>query len=88
MSQKSNTNTLVAEEIVKGIRRATRKRYCAEDKIRIVLDGLRGEHLIAELCPPRMHCRGPRYYSWSKEFLGAGKRPRTATTGRFLDLTT
>jgi len=59
MSQKSNTNTLVAEEIVKGIRRATRKRYCAEDKIRIVLDGLRGEHLIAELCPPRRHCRGP-----------------------------
>ena len=49
MRQKSNA-TASSEEIVKGIRRATRKRYSAEEKIRIVLDGLRGEHSIAELC--------------------------------------
>jgi hypothetical protein len=45
-------NSLSSEEIVKGIRRATRKRYSAEEKIRIVLDSLRGEHSIAELCRP------------------------------------
>src|SRR5438477_10282997 len=50
MRQKSNSNALSSEEMVKGIRRATRKRYSAEEKIRIVLDGLRGEHSIAELC--------------------------------------
>jgi hypothetical protein len=48
--QKSHSTDLSSEEIVKGIRRATRKHYSAEDKIRIVLDGLRGEHSIAELC--------------------------------------
>ena len=50
MRQKSNSDTLSSEQIVKGIRRATRKRYSAEEKIRIVLDGLRGEQSIAELC--------------------------------------
>jgi hypothetical protein len=49
MRQKSHSTDLSSEEIVKGIRRATRKRYSAEEKIRIVLDGLRGEHSIAEL---------------------------------------
>ena len=46
MRQKSRTTDLSSEEIVKGIRRATRKRYSAEEKIRIVLDGLRGERSI------------------------------------------
>ena len=50
MRQKSHSTDLSSEEIVKGIRRATRKRYSAEEKIRIVLDGLRGEQSIAELC--------------------------------------
>ena len=50
MSQKSVTAKLASERIVKDIRRATRKQYSAEEKIRIVLDGLRGEHSIAELC--------------------------------------
>ena len=50
MRQKANTNAQSSEDIVKGIRRATRKRYSAEEKIRIVLDGLRGEMSIAELC--------------------------------------
>ena len=47
MRQKSNSNAQSSEEIVKGIRRATRKRYSAEEKIRIILDGLRGEITIA-----------------------------------------
>src|SRR5919107_490504 len=51
MSQKSGTS-ISSERIVKEIRRATRKQYSAEEKIRIVLDGLRGEHSIAELCRP------------------------------------
>ena len=46
MRQKSHSTDLSSEEIVKGIRRATRKRYSAEEKIRIVLDGLRGEQSI------------------------------------------
>ena len=50
MRQKSHSTDLTSEELVKGIRRATRMRYSAEEKIRIVLDGLRGEHSIAELC--------------------------------------
>ena len=67
MRQKSNSNALSSEDIVKGIRRATRKRYSAEEKIRIVLDGLRGEHSIAELCRREGIAEG-LYYSWSKEF--------------------
>jgi transposase len=50
MSQKSGITKLSSERIVKDIRRATRKQYSAEEKIRIVLDGLRGEHSTAELC--------------------------------------
>ena len=57
------------------IRRATRKQYSAEEKIRIVLDGLRGEVSIAELCR-REGIAESLYYSWSKEFLEAGKRRR------------
>ena len=73
MRQKANTNAQSSQDIVKGIRRATRKRYSAEEKIRIVLDGLRGEHSIAELCRREGIAEG-LYYSWSKEFLEAGKR--------------
>lgn len=65
MRQKSNSNALSSEEMVKGIRRATRKRYSAEEKIRIVLDGLRGEYSIAELCRREGIAEG-LYYSWSK----------------------
>jgi transposase len=50
MREKSNTTTSPSERLVKNIRRATRKHYSAEEKIRIVLDGLRGESTIAELC--------------------------------------
>src|SRR5512135_1742919 len=62
-----------AEQHVREIRRATRKQYSAEEKIRIVLAGLRGEHSIAELCR-REGIAESLYYSWSKEFLEAGKR--------------
>ena len=62
-----------AEQHVKEIRRATRKQYSAEEKIRIVLEGLRGEYSIAELCR-REGIAQSLYYSWSKEFLEAGKQ--------------
>lgn len=73
MSQKSGARTTPSEQLVKDIRRATRKHYSAEDKIRIVLDGLRGEHSIAELCR-RESIAESLYYTWSKEFLEAGKK--------------
>ena len=61
-----------AEKHIKDIRRATRKQYSAEEKIRIVLEGLRGEYSIAELCR-REGIAQSLYYSWSKEFLEAGR---------------
>src|SRR6202171_4284550 len=91
MSQKSGTSKLSSERIVKDIRRATRKQYSAEEKTRIVLDSLRGEHSIAELCR-REGIAESLYYTWSKEFLGAGKRrlsgdtARAATSGEVKDL--
>jgi transposase len=91
MSQKSGITKLSSERIVKDIRRATRKQYSAEEKIRIVLDGLRGEHSIAELCR-REGIAESLYYTWSKEFLEAGKRrlagdtARAATSGEVKDL--
>ena len=73
MRQKSVGPQSPSERLVKDIRRATRKHYSAEDKIRIVLDGLRGEESIAALCR-REGIAESLYYSWSKEFLEAGKR--------------
>jgi len=70
-----------AEKVVQDIRRATRKHYSAEEKIRIVLDGLRGESSIAELCRREGIAEG-LYYSWSKEFLEAGKRRLAGDTAR------
>jgi transposase len=62
-----------AEKTVRDIRRATRKHYSAEEKLRIVLEGLRGEDSIAELCR-REGLNSNVYYRWSKEFLEAGKK--------------
>ena len=70
-----------AEQIVKDIRRATRRHFSAEDKIRIVLEGLRGEDSIAELCR-REGIVQNLYYRWSKEFLEAGKRRLAGDTAR------
>ena len=62
-----------AEKTVRDIHRRTRRHYSAEDKIRIVLEGLRGEDSIAELCR-REGINSNVYYRWSKEFLEAGKK--------------
>jgi transposase len=70
-----------AEETVRHIRRETRRKYNAEEKIRIVLEGLRGEASVAELC--RREGINPNlYYKWSKEFLEAGKARLTGDTKR------
>ena len=81
MRQKSTTTASPSERLVKNIRRATRKHYSAEEKIRVVLDGLRGESSIAELCRREGIAEG-LYYSWSKEFLEAGKRRLAGDTAR------
>ena len=81
MKQKSGPAKAPAEAVVKDIRRATRKPYSAEDKIRIVLEGLRGEDSIAELCR-REGVTSSMYYGWSKEFLEAGKRRLAGDTAR------
>jgi len=80
-----------SESIVREIKRKTRKRYSAEEKIRIVLEGLRGEESIATIC--RREGIAPNlYYKWSKDFLEAGKRRlqgdivREATSGEVTDL--
>ena len=70
-----------ADAVVKEIRRATRRRFSAEDKIRIVLDGLRGEDSIAELCR-REGIAQNLYYRWSKDFLEAGKKRLAGDTAR------
>ena len=73
MNTKNRTQKDSAEKTVRDIRRATRKNYSAEEKIRIVLQGLRGEDSIAELCR-KEGINQNLYYRWSKEFLEAGKR--------------
>ena len=91
MNTKSTGGKRSAEHVVKDIRRATRRHFSSEDKIRIVLDGLRGEDSIAELCRKEGIAQS-LYYTWSKEFLEAGKRrlagdtARAATTGEVQDL--
>ena len=70
-----------AERVVRDIRRKTRRRFSAEEKIRIVLEGLRGEESIAALC--RREGLNPNlYYRWSKEFLEAGKKRLLGDTTR------
>jgi len=72
------------EATVRDIRRATRKKYTAEEKVRIVLEGLRGESTIAELCRKEgIHTN--LYYKWSKEFLEAGKQRLVGDTHRQAD---
>ena len=81
MRQESGRHKDPAPKVVKDIRRATRKQYSAEEKIRIVLDGLRGEDSIAELCR-REGINQNLYYRWSKEFLQAGKKRLAGDTAR------
>ena len=81
MKQKTGPQKPAAEQVIKDIRRATRKHHSAEDKIRIVLEGLRGEESIAALCR-REGIAASLYYSWSKEFLEAGKKRLAGDTAR------
>lgn len=81
MRQKSGPQKPAAEQVIKDIRRATRKLHSAEDKIRIVQDGLRGEDSIAAICR-REGIAESLYYSWSKEFLEAGKKRLAGDTAR------
>ena len=91
MRPKSSSAKKSAEQVLKDIRRATRRHFSAEDKIRIVLEGLRGDDSIAELCR-REGIAQSLYYVWSKEFMEAGKRrlagdtARAATTDEVRDL--
>lgn len=80
MTEKTNQNRSV-EKTVRDIRRATRRNYSAEEKIRIVLEGLRGEDSIAELCRQE-GINANVYYRWSKEFLEAGKKRLAGDTAR------
>jgi transposase len=81
MRQKSMPEKEPATQVVKNIRRATRRHFSAEDKIRIVLEGLRGEDSIAELCR-REGIVQNLYYRWSKDFLEAGKKRLAGDTTR------
>ena len=91
MRQKPAGRPSSSEHIIKDIKRNTRKQYGAEEKIRIVLDGLRGEDSIAELCR-REGIVQSLYYKWSKDFMEAGKKRlagdivRQANTGEVTEL--
>lgn len=93
VSEKTMEKAQSTESIVREIKRRTRKKYSSEEKIRIILEGLRGEVSIAELC--RKESLNPNiYYKWSKEFLEAGKKrllgdtEREATSGEVIGLKT
>ncbi len=81
MRQTSRPAKEPAERVLKDIRRVTRRQYGAEEKIRIVLEGLRGEDSIAELCR-REGINQNLYYRWSKDFLEAGKKRLAGDTAR------
>ena len=81
MNTKNRTQKDSAEKTVRDIRRATRRHYSAEEKIRIVLEGLRGEVSIAQLCR-KEGINQNLYYRWSKEFLEAGKKRLAGDTVR------
>jgi transposase len=81
MRQKSGPAKEPADVVVKDIRRATRRHFSAEEKIRVVLEGLRGEDSIAELCR-REGIASSMYYGWSKDFLEAGKKRLAGDTAR------
>src|SRR5258708_24309938 len=81
MRQKSVPVNEPATQVLKNVRRATRRHFSAEDKIRIVLEGLRGEDSIAELCR-REGIVQNLYYRWSKDFLEAGEKRLAGGTSR------
>lgn len=78
---KKHTDKETVEKTVRDIRRKTRRNFSSEDKIRIVLEGLRGEESIAELCR-KENIHQNLYYRWSREFLEAGKKRLAGDTVR------
>ena len=78
---KSGPEKQPAEDAIRNIRRATRRHFSAEEKIRVVLEGLRGEESIAEPCR-REGIASSMSYGWSKEFLEAGKKRLAGDTAR------
>jgi transposase len=80
----ANRKKIPTESIIKEIKRKTRRKFTAEERIRIVLEGLRGEESIADLCR-KEGIYATMYYKWSKEFLEAGKRRLTGDTKREAD---
>ena len=81
MNKRSGTSKDAADKLVRGIKRKTRKHYSAEEKIRIVLSGLRGEESIATLCRHEGIAES-LFYKWSKEFLEAGRKRLAGDTAR------
>ena len=81
MRSKADTHSEEAEKVVRDIRRATRRQYSAEEKVRIVIAGLRGEDSVAELCR-KEGINQNLYYRWSKDFLEAGKKRLAGDTAR------
>ncbi len=77
----TESNKLTVEATVRNIRRKTRRKYSSEEKIRIVLEGMRSEYTVAELCR-REGIVQNLYYKWTKEFLEAGKERLTGNTKR------
>ena len=76
-----NSSNNTSEKIIRDIRRKTKRKHSSEEKIRIVLEGLRGEMPIAELC--RKEGINPNlYYNWSKDFLEAGRKRLQGDTTR------
>lgn len=80
-SASSTSEHTSAFSIIKDIQRQTRRQYTAEEKIRIVLEGLQGEQSVAEICR-REGLNTNVYYRWSKEFLEAGKKRLAGDTTR------
>jgi len=76
MANKRSTSSLISE-----LKRKTRKAYSSEEKIRIIIEGIRGETTIAELCRKEGISQG-NYYKWAKDFMEAGKRRLTGDTMR------
>jgi transposase len=76
MPKKKNASSLISE-----LKRKTRRNYSSEEKIRIVIEGMRGEMTIAELCRKEGLSQG-LYYKWSKDFMEAGKKRLSGDTMR------
>lgn len=81
MGRSGRPKKRTAEAVVKDIKRQTRRKFSAEEKIRIVLEGLKGEESISEICR-REEIAPTLYYRWSKDFMEAGKKRLNGDTER------